>query len=93
MLKPKVGKVMYWNLSLQFRQGSVKVNFQLRFKGDLKGLNIDIPGIIGDKATKVNGKDYMVLFLKDFVVDVRDKGGYKTTDAPINMEGEGHLNS
>ena len=73
---------------LYFREGAVKVRFNLTFRGDLDGLKFDIPSIIDSKTNKKEGVDYLALFLKDFLVDVRSKTGIQpTTTRPINPEG------
>jgi hypothetical protein len=61
----------------------------LTFRGDLDGLKLDIPSIIDSKTNKKEGIDYLALFLKDFLVDVRSKTGIKpSTSRPINPEGQ-----
>ena len=73
---------------LFYREGSVRVFYDLKFKGDMDRLKIDIPSILELNTQKVPGKDYEVLMLKQFIVDIRDRVGIKpTTSGPINPEG------
>ena len=70
--------------NVYFRGGSVKVLYNLTFRGELSDqLKEDIRNIIDRKSSKVVGNQYEVLFLKDFVVDIRRRLGIlPTTTTP-----------
>ena len=51
----------------------MKLHFDVKFKGEVKNLDTDIPFLIEDKARKTDGRDYQALFVDDFLVDVKSK--------------------
>lgn len=73
-----------------FRHGAVNVRFNLTFKGDIDGLKLDIPSIIDSKTKKTEGIDYLALFLKDFLVDVRSKSGIQPSTSKPLSDGRFH---
>ena len=46
----------------------MKLHFDVKFKGEVKNLDTDIPFLIEDKARKTDGRDYQALFVDDFLV-------------------------
>ena len=63
----------------------MKVLYNLTFRGEVSDeLKTEINSIIDRKTDKVVGSQYEVLFLKDFVVDIRRRLGIlPTTSRPV----------
>ena len=60
----------------------MKVLYNLTFRGEVSDeLRDEINSIIDRKTDKVVGSQYEVLFLKDFVVDIRRRLGILPTTA------------
>jgi len=61
------------------RQGAVKLNFDLHFTGEHGNLKFDIPSILKKNAARTEGRDYLALFVKNFLVGLQDKGFIRPT--------------